>query len=53
MYFSSKGYAIHGSYELPDYNASHGCIRITPVVAQWLNENYIDVGTTVIILPYN
>jgi len=52
MYFSPKGYAIHGSTEIPDYNASHGCIRVTPIAAKWLNENFIDVGTTVIILPY-
>lgn len=52
MYFSPKGYAIHGSNAVPDYNASHGCIRVTPAAAQWLNENYMRVGTTVIVLPY-
>lgn len=52
MYFTSSGYAVHGSDEIPDYNASHGCIRITPTAAQWLSENYMSVGTTVIVLPY-
>lgn len=53
MYFSEKGYAIHGSYEVPNNgNASHGCIRITPGAAKWLSSNFIQVGTTVIVLPY-
>jgi hypothetical protein len=53
MYFSPKGYGIHGSYDIPDYNASHGCIRVTPVVAKWLSHNFIEIGTTVIVLPYS
>lgn len=52
MRFSSKGYAIHGSNDVPDYNASHGCVRVTPVVAEWLSSHFIDIGTTVIVLPY-
>lgn len=53
MHFN-KGYAVHGSYDVPDYNASHGCIRITPAAAQWLNtNNYISIGSSVIVLPYN
>ena len=53
MYFSPKGYAIHGSYELPnDGNESHGCVRVSPTSAKWLNEHFITLGTTVIILPY-
>jgi L,D-transpeptidase catalytic domain/Putative peptidoglycan binding domain len=31
MYFSNyfvRGYAIHGYYDVPAYNASHGCLRI-------------------------
>lgn len=53
MHFNAKGYAVHGSYDVPDYNASHGCIRITPTAAQWLNTNYISIGSSVIVLPYN
>ena len=53
MYFSPKGYAVHGSYELPnDANASHGCIRVSPLSAKWLNQHFMTVGTTVIVLPY-
>jgi hypothetical protein len=48
-----KGYAMHGSNEMADYDASHGCVRMVPSSAKWLNENFVEVGTTVIILPYN
>jgi lipoprotein-anchoring transpeptidase ErfK/SrfK len=51
MYFHG-GYAVHGSYELPNYNASHGCIRIEPAAAHWLQQNVIEYGTTVIVKPY-
>lgn len=46
------GYAIHAAYEVPTWNSSHGCIRVLPGAAKWLNENFIDVGTTVLVLPY-
>lgn len=52
MHFSG-GYSIHAAYEVPNYNASHGCIRVLPGAAKWLNENFIDVGTTVIVQPYS
>ena len=48
-----QGYSIHAAYEVPNYNASHGCIRVLPSAAKWLNQNFIDVGTTVIVAPYN
>jgi len=51
MYFS-KNYAVHGSYHVPDYNASHGCIRIHPKDAKWLYYNFMKVGTTVIVKSY-
>jgi lipoprotein-anchoring transpeptidase ErfK/SrfK len=50
--FFHKGYAIHGSYSVPNHNASHGCIRVTPSAAQWLNQNFMKNGTTVIVKPY-
>ena len=28
--FFSKYYAVHGSNDVPNYNASHGCVRVTP-----------------------
>lgn len=52
MHFHPKGYAIHGSYHVPNYNASHGCIRVTPTVARWLNTKFMNIGSTVIVLPY-
>lgn len=51
MHFNG-GYSIHAAYEVPNYNTSHGCIRVLPSAAQWLNENFVDVGTTVIVKPY-
>lgn len=51
MYFS-KYYAVHGSYDVPNHNASHGCIRIVPSEAHWLSDNFMTVGTTVQVKPY-
>jgi lipoprotein-anchoring transpeptidase ErfK/SrfK len=50
--FFSKYYAIHGSYDVPNYNASHGCVRVKPSEAHWLSKNFVRVGTKVIIQPY-
>ena len=50
--FFSKYYAIHGSPDVPNRNASHGCIRVTPSEAHWLYDNFMTVGTTVVIKPY-
>lgn len=50
--FFNGNYAIHGSYELPHYNASHGCIRVTPASARWLHHNFFRIGTRVVVLPY-
>ena len=52
MHFHPKGYAIHGYHEVPNYNASHGCIRVLPADAKWLNLNFLKVGSTVIVVPY-
>lgn len=50
--FYSKYYAIHGSYNVPNYNASHGCIRVTPKAARWLSNNFITIGTKVVVTSY-
>lgn len=50
--FFSRYYAIHGSYEVPHYNASHGCVRVVPSEARWLSKNFVRIGTRVIIMPY-
>jgi len=51
MYFH-KFYAVHGSYDVPRYNASHGCVRVTPNDAHWLSTNFMQIGTKVHIQPY-
>ncbi len=50
--FFSKFYAIHGSYEVPHRNASHGCIRVIPSDARWLYNNFVHIGTKVIVKSY-
>lgn len=50
--FFKNNFAVHGSYEVRDYNASHGCIRIAPSEAEWLNHNFLKIGSTVIVRPY-
>ncbi len=50
--FFSKYYAIHGSPDVPNYNASHGCVRVKPNDARWLHKNFIRIGTKVIIKSY-
>lgn len=50
--FFSRYYAVHGSYDVPNYNASHGCIRVTPSDAAWLSRNFIRIGTRVIVKSY-
>lgn len=51
-----RGIALHGSEDVPGYQASHGCVRLFIQDAQWLNEDFIDlpgaggkIGTRVII----
>lgn len=51
MFFTPL-YAIHGSYELPNYNASHGCVRVRPADAKWLYHNFLHIGTSVQIKSY-
>lgn len=58
MYFH-KGFALHGSTDIPGYRASHGCVRLFNEDAKWLNLNFVDVsnegnnflGTVVIVRP--
>jgi len=50
-----RGYALHGSADVPGYRASHGCVRMFTEDARWLNEEFVEVpetggkGTRVII----
>ncbi len=51
MYFY-RGFTIHAGFEVPPHNSSHGCIRVLPSAAKWLNEQFITIGTKVIVLSY-
>ncbi len=51
MYFY-RGFTIHAAYYIPRSNVSHGCIRVYPSAAKWLNEEFITLGTKVIVLSY-
>lgn len=50
-----RGFALHGSQEVPGFPASHGCVRLFLEDARWLNEEFIDLpggnskGTRIII----
>lgn len=52
--FFLPNYAIHGAppEQVPDYNASHGCIRVTTVAAKWLRDHFIEIGTKVKVTSY-
>lgn len=50
--FFYHGFAIHGSPDVPNYNASHGCVRVLPSDARWLSQHFMEHGTTVIVKPY-
>lgn len=60
MYFH-KGFALHGSDDLPGVRASHGCVRMFTQDAKWLNENFVELssdrnnqmGTKVTVRPLN
>lgn len=47
--FFNEGIAIHGSYSVPAYPASHGCIRIPVSAAEWFPSKVAD-GTPVYVL---
>lgn len=51
MYFY-QGFTIHAAYEVPEHPSSHGCVRVFPSAAKWLNEQFMQIGTKVIILAY-
>lgn len=49
--FFTKNHGIHGSYDVPNYNASHGCIRVHPADAKWI-QSVMPIGSIVIVKPY-
>lgn len=38
--FFNGGFALHGSYDVVGYNASHGCVRMYIEDAKWLNHEF-------------
>ncbi len=48
--FFYQGYALHGSSAVPGYNASHGCVRLYKDDARWLNEEFTQIGTKVVVI---
>ncbi|STY28821.1 Enhanced entry protein EnhA homolog [Legionella wadsworthii] len=58
MYFH-KGFALHGSNDIPGFRASHGCVRMFVKDAKWMNQKFIELshennnfhGTIVIVKP--
>ncbi|KTD66119.1 L,D-transpeptidase [Legionella spiritensis] len=58
MYFH-KGFAMHGSDDIPGYRASHGCVRMFTRDAMWMNHHFVELanernnymGTKVVIRP--
>lgn len=52
--FFSNGQALHGSPDnaLIEANISHGCVRMRIPDAEWLRNNFVAVGTKVVVLPY-
>lgn len=58
MYFH-KGFALHGSSDMPGFRASHGCVRMFERDAKWLNHEFVDAtnektnqpGTKIVVRP--
>jgi lipoprotein-anchoring transpeptidase ErfK/SrfK len=46
--FFHGGYAIHGYHSVPDYAASHGCIRV-PIPNAYSIYSWIDLGDTIFV----
>lgn len=48
--FFHGGFALHGSYEVPGYNASHGCVRLYIDDANWLNKVFTQNQTVTVLI---
>ena len=57
--FFHKGFALHGSNDIPGRRASHGCVRMFEKDAKWLNLDFVELsnesnrhlGTKVVVRP--
>jgi hypothetical protein len=45
-----RGYAIHGYFDVPAFNASHGCLRV-PIADSWRIFTWLHYGDRVIVYP--
>ena len=45
-----RGYAIHGYFDVPAFNASHGCLRV-PIANAWRIFTWLRHGDRVIVYP--
>lgn len=52
MKFHASAASIHGDKNIPGSNISHGCVRVLKQDAKWLSQEFAEIGTKVIILPY-
>jgi lipoprotein-anchoring transpeptidase ErfK/SrfK len=48
-YYFFNGYAIHGSPSVPNYPASHGCVRVTMWDMDLLMKHHLKIGQTLYI----
>jgi lipoprotein-anchoring transpeptidase ErfK/SrfK len=48
--FFNNGIALHGSSQVPGYNASHGCVRMYNDDAKWLNTEFLELGKTQVLV---
>ena len=47
-YFHEDGIAVHGYHSVPNYPASHGCVRVTEAAMDWLwAQNLMPMGSAV------
>lgn len=51
MFFNGHQ-GLHGSYNVVDGNASHGCVRLRVSDAEWIRFHFAGMGTKVIVKPY-
>jgi peptidoglycan hydrolase-like protein with peptidoglycan-binding domain len=48
IFFTSTGYAVHGSTSVPPYPASHGCVRVSNAAMNMIwSEDLMPVGSTI------
>jgi len=52
MPFHRDGTGLHGNKWLTGRNSSHGCVRLLKEDARWLNKEFVEVGTPVMVLDY-